>query len=128
MPIAITNDVYISVETAYQQPATPHGQQQHMFAYRITIHNQGFHTLKLLRRHWFITDVNHENTEVEGEGVVGLQPVLEPGESHQYVSGCAIESEFGKMSGTYLMERQLDGQLFNVAIPEFYLVAPFRLN
>jgi ApaG protein len=128
MPTAVTNDIHISVETAYQLPTTHHAPGQHMFAYRITIRNKGSYTIKLLRRHWFITDVNHDKTEVEGEGVVGLQPVLEPGESHQYVSGCALQSDFGKMAGIYLMERQLDGTLFEVDIPEFQLVAPFRLN
>lgn len=128
MPTAVTHDIHISVETAYQVPSTPHGSDQHMFAYRITIHNKSPYTIKLLRRHWYITDVNHESTEVEGEGVVGLQPVLEPGESHQYVSGCALQSDFGKMKGVYLMERQLDGTLFKVAIPEFLLIAPFRNN
>lgn len=128
MPTAVTNDIYISVETAYQPPSTHHLPAQHMFAYRITIRNKSSHTIKLLRRHWFITDVNHDKTEVEGEGVVGLQPVLEPGESHQYVSGCALQGEFGKMSGVYLMERQMDGTLFEVDIPEFQLIVPFRFN
>jgi ApaG protein len=128
MPTAITNDIRIAVETAYQNPRTHHEPGHHMFAYRITIQNRGDFTIKLLRRHWYITDVNIEKTEVEGEGVVGLQPVLEPGESHQYVSGCALQSEFGKMYGTFLMERQIDGKLFEVKIPEFHLIAPFRLS
>lgn len=128
MPTAITNDIKITVETAYQQPGSRFGGQNHMFAYRIRIQNNGDYTIKLLRRHWYITDVNHQNSEVEGEGVVGLQPVLEPGESHQYVSGCALVSEFGKMHGTYLMERQIDGQKFEVKIPEFLLIAPHRMN
>lgn len=128
MPTAITNDIRISVETSYQNPRLQHEAGHHMFAYRITIQNKGDYTIKLLRRHWYITDVNIEKTEVEGEGVVGVQPILEPGESHQYVSGCALYSEFGKMHGTYLMERQIDGKRFEVIIPEFQLVAPFKLN
>lgn len=128
MPTAITNDIRISVETAYQNPRLQQGAGHHMFAYRVTIQNKGDYTIKLLRRHWYITDVNTEKSEVEGEGVVGIQPVLEPGESHQYVSGCALQSEFGKMHGTYLMERQIDGRRFEVTIPEFQLVAPYRLN
>jgi ApaG protein len=124
MPTAITNDIKISVEVAYQ------GKQNasHMFAYRITISNNGDFTVKLLRRHWYITDLAVAKNEVEGEGVVGLQPVLEPGESHQYVSGCALEAEMGQMHGTYLMERQIDGKKFEVIIPKFNLVAPFRFN
>jgi ApaG protein len=128
MPTAITNDIRITVETAYQSNRNFNANGEHMFAYRITIQNNGDYTIKLLRRHWYITDVNFEKTEVEGDGVVGLQPVLEPGESHQYVSGCAIQSDFGKMFGTYLMERQIDGKKFEVQIPEFNLIVPFRFN
>jgi ApaG protein len=128
MPTAITNDISITVETAYQSNRNFNANGEHMFAYRITIQNNGDYTIKLLRRHWYITDINIENSEVEGDGVVGLQPVLEPGESHQYVSGCAIQSEFGKMYGTYLMERQIDGKKFEVQIPQFNLIVPFRFN
>ncbi len=128
MPTATTNDIRITVETAYQNNRNYNTNGEHMFAYRITIQNTGDYTIKLLRRHWYITDINVENTEVEGEGVVGLQPVLEPGETHQYVSGCAIQSEFGKMHGTYLMERQIDGKQFKVTIPLFNLIVPYRLN
>jgi len=128
MPTAITNDIKIKVEVAYQNTHLNAGDTEHMFAYRITITNNGDYTVKLLRRHWYITDLNFDKTEVEGEGVVGLQPVLEPGESHQYVSGCAIQSDIGSMHGTYLMERQIDGKLFEVEIPQFYLIAPFRNN
>lgn len=128
MPTALTNDIKIKVEVAYQNTHLNAGDTEHMFAYRITITNNGDYTVKLLRRHWYITDLNFDKTEVEGEGVVGLQPVLEPGESHQYVSGCAIQSDIGSMHGTYLMERQIDGKLFEVEIPQFYLIAPFRQN
>jgi ApaG protein len=127
MPTAITNDVKITVEVAYQnREHSP--EHEHMFAYRITIENRGEFTVKLLRRHWYINDLNIQKSEVEGEGVVGQQPVLEPGESHQYVSGCAIQSDVGNMYGTYTMERQIDGKLFDVAIPRFNLIAPFRCN
>jgi ApaG protein len=125
MPTAITNDVKITVEVAYQENQSD---KDHVFAYRITIHNKGDYTVKLLRRHWFINDLNVAKNEVEGEGVVGLQPLLEPGESHQYVSGCIIQSDMGSMHGTYLMERQLDGKQFKVTIPKFNLIAPFKNN
>ena len=125
---ARTQNVRITVETSYQNQQFPNFKGEHMFAYRITIHNQSEYTIKLLRRHWHIVDLTHCNTEVEGEGVVGQQPLLEPGESHQYVSGCAIKSDIGKMYGTYLMERQLDGVRFEVKIPEFMLVVPCRNN
>jgi len=128
MSTAITNDVRITVETSYQNNRLNNFSGYHMFAYRITIENNSDHTIKLLRRHWYINDINEGKQEVEGEGVVGLQPVLEPGASHQYVSGCSLHSDFGKMHGTYLMERQIDGKLFEVTIPEFELVVPYRLN
>lgn len=127
MPTAITNDVKISVEVAYQDfNQNPDG--DHTFAYRITIENRSEFTIKLLRRHWYITDLNVNKSEVEGEGVVGRQPMLEPGESHQYVSGCAVQADIGVMYGTYLMERQIDGKLFEVAIPKFNLIPPFKFN
>lgn len=99
-----------------------------MFAYRITISNEGDFTVKLLKRHWYITDLAIAKTEVKGDGVVGLQPVLEPGESHQYVSCCVIESEIGQMYGSYTMERQIDGRKFEVKIPKFNLIVPYRSN
>jgi len=128
MRTAITNDVKVMVETAYQNDQFTAHKSQHMFAYRITIENQGEHTIKLLRRHWHVIDSVFGHSEVEGEGVVGLQPVLEPGENHQYVSGCALQSPFGKMYGTYLMERQMDGKRFEVKIPEFTLIVPHLSN
>lgn len=128
MPTAITNDVKITVETAYQNKRFASTEDGHMFAYRITIENHGDYTIKLLRRHWYINDVTFEKSEVEGEGVVGQQPVLEPGESHTYVSGCNLMSDLGSMYGSYLMERQIDGRKFEVRIPTFYLIAPYRMN
>ena len=128
MQVAITNDVKIIVESAYQSSRLNMQETEYMFAYRITILNQGEYSIKLLSRHWHIIDSLTGRSEVKGEGVVGMQPLLEPGESHQYVSGCALLSELGKMYGTYLMERQMDGQLFEVKIPEFILAVPFKNN
>lgn len=124
---SITREVKVSVETMYQGGESPYHGSDHVFAYRITIANLGDATVKLLRRHWYIIDAA-EKSEVEGEGVVGLQPVLEPGESHVYISACNISNEMGKMYGTYLFERVVDGQLFEVVIPEFVLIVPFKNN
>jgi ApaG protein len=99
-----------------------------VFTYRITIENQSDHTIQLMRRHWHIFDAGFSMREVEGEGVVGQQPVLEPGQVHQYVSGCNLKSGIGKMSGTYLMEKVVDGSKMQVNIPEFTMIAPLRLN
>lgn len=99
-----------------------------MFAYRITISNLGAHAIKLLKRHWFIIDAFGVSREVEGEGVVGQQPILAPGETYQYISGCNLKTEVGKMHGTYLMQRLSDGKMFYVNIPVFKLVATMKLN
>ncbi len=124
----ITEGVKISVETFYQPDYSQPMNAEYMFAYRIIIQNESEFTVKLLRRHWYIYDSNGALREVEGEGVIGQQPVIEPQQSHQYVSGCHLKTEMGKMHGTYLMERIIDGKFFYVNIPEFQLIAPFKLN
>lgn len=123
-----TQGVTVSVTTNYLDEYSSPQQEHYVFAYKIDIRNHGAYTVKLLRRHWHIYDANGVVREVEGEGVVGQQPVLEPGEGHQYVSGCNLKTGIGKMRGTYLMERVSDGRTFEVEIPEFTLVVPFRLN
>lgn len=124
----ITEGVRVSIETDYQQEYSSPLQSHYVFTYRILIENYSEHTIRLLRRHWFIFDANGVIREVEGEGVVGVQPTLEPGASHEYVSGCNLKTEMGKMRGTYLMERIVDENQFTVVIPEFMLIAPFKLN
>lgn len=124
----ITKGVKVSVETEYQPSYSSPSQYHYVFTYRITIENQSEFTLQLMRRHWNIHDAGFNQREVEGDGVVGQQPVLEPGQTHQYVSGCNLKSGIGKMVGTYEMERIVDGSKFEVNIPEFIMVAPLRLN
>jgi ApaG protein len=124
----VTQGVKVSVETEYQPEYSSPGQMHFVFTYRITIENNSQYTVQLLRRQWYIHDANNTNREVEGEGVVGQQPVLEAGQSHTYVSGCNLKSGIGKMFGNYLMERVLDGKKFRVKIPEFTMIAPFKLN
>jgi ApaG protein len=124
----ITKGVKVSVETEYQPSYSSPSQYHYVFTYRITIENQSEFTIQLMRRHWHIHDAGFNQREVEGDGVVGQQPVLEPGQTHQYVSGCNLKSGIGKMVGTYDMERIVDGSIFRVKIPEFMMVAPVRLN
>jgi ApaG protein len=81
-----------------------------------------------MSRHWDIVDLTFPNREIEGEGVIGKQPIIEPGQMHQYVSGCNLKSGLGKMSGYYTMERLVDGKQFSVKIPQFDMVVPFKLN
>lgn len=124
----VTEGVKVTVETFYQPEYSRPSVNEYMFAYRITIENRSLHTVKLLNRHWYITDSATANREVEGEGVVGKQPVIEPGASHSYVSGCQLSSEIGRMAGTYTMERVMDRKKITVSIPAFDLIAPFRMN
>lgn len=124
----VTQGIKVTVETEYQPSYSSPSQYHYVFTYRITIENQSEFTIQLMRRHWHIFDAGFTAREVEGEGVVGQQPVIEPGQSHQYVSGCNLKSGIGKMLGTYLMERVVDGAQFQVDIPAFSMVAPIRLN
>ena len=128
MVTEITQGVKVTVETEYQPSYSSPSQYHFVFTYRITIENQGDFTIQLKRRHWHIYDAGFSPREVEGEGVVGQQPVLEPGQTHQYVSGCNLKSGMGKMVGSYQMERVVDGTAFFANIPEFTMIAPLRLN
>lgn len=123
-----TEGVKVSVETQYQPEYSNPANEHFMFAYKIHIENQSEYTIQLMRRHWHIFDSNGTRREVEGEGVVGLQPVIEPGESHEYISGCNLKTDMGSMKGEYQMLRLMDNILFEAQIPEFYLVAPFKMN
>ncbi len=128
MVTEVTEGVKVTVVTEYQPDYSSPAQNHYVFTYHITIENNSQNTVKLCRRHWFISDVGYPLREVEGEGVVGKQPILEPGDIHQYVSGCNLKSGIGKMGGTYLMDRTIDGKNFLVVIPEFNMIAPYRAN
>jgi ApaG protein len=123
-----TQGVEVSVETYYQPDYSNPLSGEFMFAYRITIDNHNHFPVKLHRRHWHIFDSNGEFREVEGEGVVGVQPVLQPSERYQYVSGCNLRSEMGRMSGTYKMENVDTKKFFDVDIPAFEMIVPFKYN
>eukprot|EP01133_Synstelium_polycarpum_P011282 gene11282-13164_t len=128
MVTAITEGIKISVETMYQEEYSNPSKDQFMFAYRIEIENLSDYTIQLKRRQWYIFDSNGTEREVEGEGVVGQQPIIEPGNSHSYVSGCQLSTEIGSMKGYYSMSRVAMDTDFIVDIPEFQLIAPYRLN
>lgn len=128
MTTEITEGVKVTVVTEFQPEYSSPAQAHYVFTYKISIENCSEYTVQLLRRHWFIYDANGSLREVEGEGVVGQQPVLEPGETHEYISGCNLKTGIGKMKGTYLMERVVDGKQFKVRIPEFTMIVPYRLN
>jgi ApaG protein len=128
MTTLISEGVQVSVETFYQPDYSNPLQYEFMFAYRITIENHNSFAVQLHRRHWYIFDSNGSNREVEGEGVVGVQPTLQPGERYQYVSGCNLRTEMGKMKGTYQMENLHNKKPFEVNIPEFEMIAPCKNN
>jgi ApaG protein len=124
----ISEGIQVSVETFYQSDYSNPANHEFMFAYRITIENHNPFTVKLLRRQWYIFDSNGEHREVEGEGVVGVQPVLKAGEQFQYVSGCNLRTEMGKMQGFYSMENQHNKELLTVKIPSFEMIVPMKMN
>lgn len=128
MVTAITQGVKISVETDYQEDYSNPANEHYMFSYQINIENLSDYAIQLKRRQWFIFDSNGEQREVEGEGVVGQQPIIQPGKNHSYISGCHLSTDMGSMSGNYLMQRLVDDTEFIVDIPEFNLIVPYRLN
>lgn len=128
MVTAITQGVKISVETIYQDEHSNPANGHFMFAYRIEIENMSDYAIQLMRRQWFIFNSNGTVRQVDGEGVVGVQPVIEPGKSHAYVSGCNLKTDMGSMRGHYSMTRLVDETSFNVDIPEFQLIVPYKLN
>ena len=128
MTSKISEGVEVSVETFYQPDYSNPLQSEFMFAYRITIENHNPFSVKLHRRYWKIFDSNGTYREVEGEGVVGVQPTLTPGEKYEYVSGCNLRTEMGKMHGNYQMENLNNKTMFEVNIPAFEMIVPFKGN
>lgn len=124
----VTEGVKVSVESFYQPDYSNPQNNEYMFAYRITIENENSFPIRLLRRHWHIFDSNAQKREVEGEGVVGVQPQINPGEQYQYISGCNLKTEMGKMQGTYLMEDLSTKRQFTVSIPAFDMIVPHKMN
>lgn len=128
MVTAVTKGVKVTVETEYQPEYSSPSQHHYVFTYRVIIVNGSAHTIQLKRRKWYIHDVSTTVRVVEGDGVVGQQPVMEPGEQHQYISGCNLKSGIGKMHGTFEMEQIIDGAVFQVDIPEFQMIFPSKFN
>lgn len=117
----------IDVETHYIEEQSLPDQDRYVFAYTITISNIGAKPAKLLRRHWVITDSDGNVQEVDGEGVVGEQPQIAPGDHYRYTSGTILETPVGTMQGTYLMRGE-DGSEFDAEIPVFTLAVPRILH
>jgi|UniRef100_UPI004047D88B ApaG protein len=128
MVSAITQGIHVSVETTYQPDFSNPQQHHYVFTYKVHIENKSMHTVQLLRRRWEIFDATETRKIVEGEGVVGQQPILEPGEYHTYVSGCNLKSGMGKMKGTFTLEKLMNGKFLEVVIPEFQLISSLFQN
>lgn len=124
----ISEGVTVSVETFYQPEYSNPMENDFMFSYRITLENNNPFPVQLLRRHWYIFDSTEGHKEIEGEGVVGVQPQINPSQKYQYMSGCNLHSEIGKMHGVYFMENVFTKKTFLINIPMFELTVPFKLN
>ncbi|WP_277978862.1 Co2+/Mg2+ efflux protein ApaG [Sphingomonas phyllosphaerae] len=123
-PLATTTGtVTVRVSVSYLPEQSEPARGRWFWAYHIRLENDGEGAVQLLTRHWVITDGNGARHTVEGEGVVGEQPLIAPGASYDYVSGCPLATPSGAMQGSYRMIAE-DGHLFDVAIPRFALTAP----
>lgn len=121
--VATTRAIRVRVEPQYDPHRSKPESSHWFFLYAVTIENLGEETVQLMTRHWIITDGNSEVEEVRGPGVVGEQPVLGPGDSFRYTSGCPLTTDVGKMEGSYQMITTT-GEAFNVEIAPFTLCAP----
>jgi ApaG protein len=120
------NKIEIRVETQYLKNQIP-DKDKYVFAYKISIHNNGQQSVQLINRYWLITDGNGEKTEVQGEGVIGEKPHIQIGDTFQYTSGAVLDTPVGTMQGYYEMQRE-DGELFQAAINVFSLAVPNAVN
>ncbi|MDA7501743.1 Co2+/Mg2+ efflux protein ApaG [Chitinophagales bacterium] len=125
---SITKGVKVSACAQFEPFHSKPEQGEYIFSYEITIENNSSSTLQLMSRYWFIFDADGTSREIQGDGVVGRQPILEPGSTHKYRSACNLNSPFGYMHGTYTMIRRSDESQFEVDIPEFMLEFPDALN
>lgn len=128
MEKCITEDIVVSVSTFFHPENSNRSRNHYVHAYTIRIENKSDFTVQLLSRRWELTNAYLHKRLVEGSGVVGRQPILEPGQIYEYTSGCDFDTEIGQMKGHYHMERLTDGKMIKVKVPAFCLVAPERLN
>jgi ApaG protein len=124
---AITEGIRVTVESHYLPEQSAPALARFAFAYKVLIENEGLTGVQLISRHWIITDGNGERQEVRGEGVVGEQPRLKPGERFEYTSGCLLRTPHGSMQGSYRMSRE-GREHFEARIAPFSLTQPNALN
>jgi ApaG protein len=120
-----TRHIRVTVEPTYLDDKSAPDDQHFVWAYEVTIENLGAETVQLLGRYWKITDARGETHEVRGQGVIGEQPVLEPGDHFHYTSGTPLATPSGIMTGTYQMENER-GERFDINIPAFSLDSPYQ--
>ena len=123
-----THDITVNVQSQYEHEHSNIKEKRYVFSYLIEIINEGSATVQLLRRHWIILDSNGIKREVQGDGVVGEQPTLRPGESYRYTSWCPFNSEIGMMKGYFSMKRLVDQHTLRVTVPAFTMCARPKLN
>tara|TARA_B100000073_G_C23579075_1_gene511457 strand:- start:4 stop:390 length:387 start_codon:yes stop_codon:yes gene_type:complete len=128
MVTQITKGIKVSVESSFEGTYYKESKLHYAFEYSVKIENQSKELVQLDSRHWVILDSLNEEETVDGEGVIGKKPVLKPGQSHTYSSGCLLASPYGAMYGYYRMINLNSTKKFNVMIPVFKLSAPFSLN
>lgn len=121
------NEINVKVQAVYIEEQSDPESERYVFAYTVTIKNNGTRAAKLLSRHWVITDADNNIQEVRGDGVVGEQPDIKPGEGFQYTSGTILDTPVGSMRGSYLMQSE-DGETFDAKIPMFTLSVPMILH
>ena len=124
----ILDSIKIDVESFFLENKSDIEKSLYFFMYKVSIFNQGDKIIQLISRHWDICDANGDINMIEGEGVIGEQPIIKPGASFQYNSFCPLKTEFGKMSGFYIFKEEGRNALFKGIIPEFSLVVPTRIN
>ncbi len=127
MSTAVTDGIEVSVQSAFRPDRSAPAQERFLYSYTVRIRNGGATAARLLSRHWIITDARGEREEVKGEGVVGQQPHLAPGQSFEYSSFCVLRTPLGQMRGSYTMTRD-DGSTFEADIAPFALAVPAALN
>ncbi|MEQ8396318.1 Co2+/Mg2+ efflux protein ApaG [Thalassobaculum sp.] len=120
-----THDIRVTVQPVYLDEQSSPEDGQYVWAYQVRIENLGAVTMRLRNRYWSITDARGRTQEVRGPGVVGEQPILRPGDSFEYTSGCPLPTPSGMMVGSYEMEAE-DGERIEVAIPAFSLDSPHQ--
>ena len=128
MVTQITKGIKVYVESSFEGTYYKESKLHYAFEYSVKIENQSKEMVQLDSRHWVILDSLNEEETVDGEGVIGKKPVLKPGQSHIYTSGCLLASPYGAMYGYYRMINLNSTKKFNVMIPVFKLSAPFSLN